>query len=519
MYVDSGPIAPLGSRLEQEVDVTEPAAGATARGSWERVARAWRAGQAVALDGVSWALLAADPAVAAEMVQLLPGSPLARVRLIHATAEADPASLHEAGPRRVWVAAQAWVGLPTYARLVDWPAEERAALLAELVREMLVVLGPQRTRKHVLSLPSLLDMVGREVHAAEREAVLAALVGSSALDPAVVGALGPAGADVGAGWSWAEDLPPAVAARLEALLEPARLDLVLRDAALWPAELAAVRSGGPHGVPLLRLLHLGLVLGAPGLWAEERGAERHLVPDVVAWLVDALPVSFWPELRVHDDPDLGWRERWLRRLACAHGVAVLIDAVGLQLGTLAREGELLGASGRSGEALAIGGGAPGAGAGRTFAVSLEAARRGSNDSSSLTVRGAAGAPVVSADAAGRHLGAVLRAAELWTTAAAVERGEAPAEEGVVVASPAGEDTVYVGAQWWVDRTAQRAGRALGDGRERLRVVFAVDRRRLGQAPVGSPRRLGQRADGRAVYSLAEDGTLLLVELVEPSAVH
>jgi hypothetical protein len=496
--------------------------------AWVAYLRAWRAGQPMSMGGAVWARLAGDPEVAAQMLEAIETSPVARVRLIHATAEVDPELVRAPGPRTVWVHAQAWVGLPTYPRLERWTTQDRASILGDLVRRMLVVLGPERTRKHVLSLPSLLDMVGREVDPAERDAIAAALEGSRALDGTVLGALGVVGTvRSNAGQVWAEEVPVAVQAHLDALLAPVSIPVELRDALLWPGELESLPARGQLSVPLLRLLHLTWILSAPGLLGETGGSERHLLPDVVLELVDALPAHFWPELRLDEDADAGWRARWLHRLAEAFAVALLAETAGLRLDSLDRTEGGLRAVGRAGESLAVSLGAPPVGSthdlGRSFGASLNAAARGAAESSAVRLVGVRGAPAAEAGAGIRHLAAVLRAAELWEAGEAVEAHRAAlVPTGVVeVVSPVSDGAVYVGTAWSLDRVARRAGRPLVDGRERVRVVFAVDRQRLGEPhvePTQAPR-VGQRADGRAAYSLAEDGTLLLIELGDARSVH
>jgi hypothetical protein len=97
-------------------------------------------------------------------------------------------------------------------------------------------------------------------------------------------------------------------------------------------------SGGLPSIrfPLLRFLHLRLLLEAPSLTSALSTPELFLVPDVVMYTLGRDAVTYSPELRVFRDTDRRWRARWVEASGEALSVMFLESAVDLDLSTLNR---------------------------------------------------------------------------------------------------------------------------------------------------------------------------------------
>jgi hypothetical protein len=174
---------------------------------------------------------------------------------------------------------------------------------------------------------------------------------------------------------------PAVCRRVAALLQVVRVSTDVRDAGLRPEE-TGVRSSlsegatdlvdrleryanhhaepefrrlssglrslltaqqvatGPRppsvAVPLIRLLHLRLILEASSLLSALARPEEHVVPDVVLYLLGSEAVTYLPELRIAQDSDRRWRARWVESTGEALATIFLEETVGLKLPTLRR---------------------------------------------------------------------------------------------------------------------------------------------------------------------------------------
>jgi hypothetical protein len=88
--------------------------------------------------------------------------------------------------------------------------------------------------------------------------------------------------------------------------------------------------------PLIRFLHLLLILEAPSLTSALSTPELFLAPEVVMVVLGRDAVTYSPELRVFRDTDRRWRAHWVERAGEALSVLFLESAEDLDLSTLSR---------------------------------------------------------------------------------------------------------------------------------------------------------------------------------------
>lgn len=88
--------------------------------------------------------------------------------------------------------------------------------------------------------------------------------------------------------------------------------------------------------PLIRLLHLRLLLEAPSLSGALQAPEALLVPAVLSHVLNKDRVSYAPELRVWTETEKRWRARWAESAGEAMSVMFLESAVNLDLTLLCR---------------------------------------------------------------------------------------------------------------------------------------------------------------------------------------
>lgn len=88
--------------------------------------------------------------------------------------------------------------------------------------------------------------------------------------------------------------------------------------------------------PLIRFLHLRLLLDSPSLTAGLTTPEEFLVPEVLMYALGHDAVSYIPELRIFRDSEPRWRARWAESAGEAMSVMFLESTVGIDLSTLVR---------------------------------------------------------------------------------------------------------------------------------------------------------------------------------------
>ncbi len=105
-----------------------------------------------------------------------------------------------------------------------------------------------------------------------------------------------------------------------------------------PVAVAADSLGKTHevAIPLLRLLHMRLLLESPSLSDALASPESFAVPEVVLFVVGQDRVTYSPELRVFANAERRWRARWAETSAEALSALILEDALALDLTTLSR---------------------------------------------------------------------------------------------------------------------------------------------------------------------------------------
>ncbi len=109
----------------------------------------------------------------------------------------------------------------------------------------------------------------------------------------------------------------------------------LRRLASSSRTLSTAPSANHWGFPLLRLLHLQLLLETPSLSQSIQSPEVALVPEVALYVIGRDAVSYLPELRVHQS-ERRWRARWVESAAESASCIFLEDALEMDLATLER---------------------------------------------------------------------------------------------------------------------------------------------------------------------------------------
>ena len=111
----------------------------------------------------------------------------------------------------------------------------------------------------------------------------------------------------------------------------------------WPLPLALSFSpSGANGnfatlgVPLVRLLHMRLILDAPSLAASVTEPQEAFAPEVMLYLLRNDGVTYTPALHLLPNSERGWRRRWAEATGEALSCLFLMDALPLELTTLRR---------------------------------------------------------------------------------------------------------------------------------------------------------------------------------------
>lgn len=111
---------------------------------------------------------------------------------------------------------------------------------------------------------------------------------------------------------------------------------VIQHMALQTRAHALGSSGRTLSFPLIRYLHLRLLLEAPSLSAALPSPEQFLIPDVLLYVLGNDSVSYSPGMRVFRDSERRWRARWAESSGEATSIMFLENSIGLDLSTLAR---------------------------------------------------------------------------------------------------------------------------------------------------------------------------------------
>jgi hypothetical protein len=127
--------------------------------------------------------------------------------------------------------------------------------------------------------------------------------------------------------------------RLERHLPSPEVQHIAASFAALERQLTISRSdhqASALGFPLLRLLHLRLLLEAPSLSGALQAPEDLLVPAVLSHTLRMDRVTYAPELRVWSETEKRWRARWAESAGEAMSVMFLESAVSLDLTLLCR---------------------------------------------------------------------------------------------------------------------------------------------------------------------------------------
>lgn len=104
----------------------------------------------------------------------------------------------------------------------------------------------------------------------------------------------------------------------------------------WPDVQKATVDDDATVFPLMRLLHLRMILEQPELSGALRAPDRLVAPEVMLYVLGRDAVTYVPEIRVANGADRRWRAIWAENTAEAMSALVLEDRVALNLVTLAR---------------------------------------------------------------------------------------------------------------------------------------------------------------------------------------
>lgn len=112
----------------------------------------------------------------------------------------------------------------------------------------------------------------------------------------------------------------------------------------FPFHLAFHSGGGGAGmfslgIPLIRLLHMRLLLDTPSLASSLQQPESSLLPEVMLHMLGRECVNYSPELHLYPGSEKGWRRRWAESTGEALSSLFLEDALALDLTTLVRINE------------------------------------------------------------------------------------------------------------------------------------------------------------------------------------
>ncbi len=275
-------------------------------------------------------------------------------------------------------------------------ADARVRAIQEVTASLLGVHGRTKTREHVQrwwkrkdlleeQREAIISALGR-AHALTRsfvrtlgmdaERIAASLISRHGIDGSWFGDLASL-AELGGAKRRSDQ---AVVARVGSLLQSVQLVADIRDARFSPGELGRLNGGRAKSLlaravrryhprqlyellheigiesipmtsllfrdsvtekaslefPLIRLLHLRLIVESPSLASSLLHPERLLVPEVMLYLLGQDAVSYFPQLRVHRETDRRWRARWAEATAEAVSIMLLEDVLDMELSKLAR---------------------------------------------------------------------------------------------------------------------------------------------------------------------------------------
>lgn len=357
---------------------------------WAAYEKAWAAEASPEMGGDTFAALFYTGQRSREAAQLVRTSQAARRTLAKGVEDLASHRLSDSDVFRVFAALVGPGGC-----LREWrrrrqldSVADSCSFIRSAVREMIEQEGREAVRETLA-----MDWPLAELREEELEAFVRALAEGATLSWELLGRLGPAAAAAADRLArrgvitkyWDASEPPLVIAagtiaadvrqRMAALLEPVRIAADLRDAGLkaaeihgaaslrgaagdrgaflnddgrWPWELVhglsseLLKQSAAEGakrilaVPLIRLLHLGLILEAPSLRSALERPEDYLVPEVLLYVLGQEGATYTPELRVERESGRRWRARWAESTAEALATIFLEDSVHLQLATLAR---------------------------------------------------------------------------------------------------------------------------------------------------------------------------------------
>lgn len=93
------------------------------------------------------------------------------------------------------------------------------------------------------------------------------------------------------------------------------------------------------GIPLIRLLHMRLLLDTPSLASSVKQPESSFLPEVMLHMLGREGVTYSPQLHLSPNSEKGWRRRWAESTGEALSSLFLEDALALDLTTLVRINE------------------------------------------------------------------------------------------------------------------------------------------------------------------------------------
>ncbi len=364
---------------------------------WEGYKEAWDNNERPAMTESTFCELFYDGDKAKEAVELVKESDNARSTISRAALTVSASELNDSDRRSVFEAAleqEIPIAFWEEERL-DFTAERRSNLARNAASALVRLYGRARARAIVSEKWSTVELLEEE-----KEGLLIGLSSQLALTEEYLYSLGSDAISLAQRLSirvklenqseycysnsaitLGASLQPGTYDRIQCLIRPLKIDADLRDSCLrieefekvvrpiWPramltheslfnhfrrempgriadslasaifmtsGQLYATNGQKEISFPLIRLLHLRLILEAPSLSKAIRTPIEYLIPEVLLYMFERDGALYHPHLRVLRDADRRWLARWTESMGEALSVAFMEDALGLALPTLSR---------------------------------------------------------------------------------------------------------------------------------------------------------------------------------------
>jgi hypothetical protein len=358
--------------------------------AWSKYELAWKANTKISMTHDIFESLFVDGSVANQAIALISQDANLRLYFARFVARFPSIDLHDSDVRRVYAAVvdgktmiQQW----TQQLRQSLSADKKAHLAKGFIEALIEQHGRSWMRAKLPSIWGQYDLIEEE-----KEAILLTLSDRRVLTPELLHSLGPEAVNLAlslrhrlpgylfenhafvptiGGTSSSEE----VRRRIALLFQEIVLNADFRDAGIplpnHPAEpigqriehiVDVLRHGFPFSrreteefvralashrshhltppanlsFPLIRLLHLQLILSSPSLASALVSPEKFLLPDILLYVLGQKGIFYTPEIRIDSATDRRWRARLAETMAEAVSVIFIEDAVAMDLSTLSR---------------------------------------------------------------------------------------------------------------------------------------------------------------------------------------